>query len=113
MISAMALDGHCQAGVITITPMPSHEQLTANRVAIENSLYNSIAGGVIMIIPTVTTTECIAALADQGFNEPITYINTFNRIHENGRSVVIAATGEKIAFEDDCGIEHIMQQEAE
>ena len=33
-----------QAGVITITPMPSHEQLTANRVAIENSLYNSIAG---------------------------------------------------------------------
>ena len=66
-----------------------------------------------MIIPTVTTTECISVLADQGFNDPITYTNTFNRIHENGRSVVIAATGEKIAFDDDCGIEHIMQQEAE
>ena len=33
-----------KAGVITITPMPSHHQLTANRVAIEDSLYNSIAG---------------------------------------------------------------------
>ena len=61
-----------------------------------------------MIIPTVTTT------ADQGFNrEPITFTNTFKRIHENGRSVVIGATGEHLAFDDDCGIEHVMHQEAE
>ena len=67
-----------------------------------------------MIIPTVTTTECIAALADQGFNgEPITSTSTFKRIHENGRSVVIGATGEHLAFDDDCGIEHVMNQEAE
>jgi hypothetical protein len=67
-----------------------------------------------MIIPTVTTTECIAALTDQGFNgEPITFTHTFKRIHENGRSVVIGATGEHLAFDDDCGIEHVMHDEAE
>ena len=67
-----------------------------------------------MIIPTVTTIECSAALADQGFNgEPITSTSTFNRIHENGLSVVIGATGEHLAFDDDCGIEHVMHDEAE
>ena len=33
-----------KAGVITITPMPSQHQLSENRVALEDSLYNSIAG---------------------------------------------------------------------
>lgn len=68
-----------------------------------------------MIIPTVTTTESRKALDDQGFEEelPFTTVSTFNRIHENGRCVVVAHDGQPLSFEDDCGIESVMRREAE
>lgn len=66
-----------------------------------------------MMIPIVTTIESLEALQAQGFvGEPITTVNKFCRIHENFKSVVIGACGERYEFDSDCYVEDTMFREA-